>query len=595
MARDGWLASADVPAAVETDQLERLVRSTPAAWLLSSLGALICYMQFADGPAGHALTGWFVAFLAVGALRLASSLLRTPEGTPMSATWVLWWRASTVVHAGLWGVLPLVLREPGPAEAESVLHMTLAAVAMGGSVRLPGMPRLLKLHVVLLLAPLVLRDLVIGAHHWLLAFMVFLIGVYSLISGRNQTRALVEIHDQRQRNAELIEALRRENERSESARRAAEQAIAARARFFAAANHDLRQPLNAMGLLAQTLHTRPQQVDVQELSSHLVECVDGMTEVVDELLDISRLDAGSLALQRGAFALDELVRELARTYAPLAQSKQLPIHVDVPRLHVHCDRTLLARVISNLLSNAIRYTERGAVRVVARTLARADGDRVELAVEDTGIGIAEAELPRIFEEFYQVGNPARDRRLGLGLGLATVKRLSDLLDLQVTVQSHPGSGSRFSLLLPPCDGRDDGTASAPPSPAASDADPLAHRRVLVIEDDADSRHALLGLLRSWGCDARGVIDGPTALACVAEGFRPDALLVDLRLAGGASGVDAIEAVRAALSRPLPALIVTGDVGSERARAAQARGFTVLPKPVKAMPLRAFLGGAFADA
>jgi two-component system, sensor histidine kinase len=161
----------------------------------------------------------------------------------------------------------------------------------------------------------------------------------------------------------------------------------------------------------------------------------------------------------------------------------------------------------------------------------------------------------------------------------------------VSVQSTPGSGSRFSLRLPRGAQGDVLMQSAPAARAA--ADPLACRRVLVIEDDADSRTAMLGLLQVWGCAAHGAADGPAALACVAAGFRPDAVLADLRLAGGASGVAAIEALRAALSPDLPALVVTGDVGSESARAAQAQGYAVLAKPVKAMALRAFLGEAFA--
>jgi CheY-like chemotaxis protein len=223
-------------------------------------------------------------------------------------------------------------------------------------------------------------------------------------------------------------------------------------------------------------------------------------------------------------------------------------------------------------------------------VARARAGAVEVAVEDSGIGIDAAELPRIFEEFYQVGNPARDRRMGVGLGLATVKRLSDLLGLQVSVRSTFGEGSVFSFELP--------RTSAPASVASSPPVPrdalLAQRRVLVVEDDADSRAALLGLLAGWGCVARAAEDVVSVHQCLADGFRPEAVLADLRLAGGASGIDAVAVVRDMLGAGVPALVVTGDAGSAHARRAEAQGLPVLSKPVRPAALRAFLGQAFAS-
>jgi signal transduction histidine kinase len=575
---------------IDEDQLARLLRVIPVVAVMGTIGALVaCYPFLAKGPS-TAVLAWLGAFVLVSLVRVAGSVYYARGGASRASSraWYRWTVAGTMAHALLWGACSLALSAAGDPLAESVLHVVLASVAMGAAVHLAGFYPLLVAYIVSVIGPLMLRDLWIGgSYHLLLAFTSSMIGLYALLNSRNQSRMIEEIVAQRRRNAELIEALRLENQRSDAARRSAEHANAGMARFFAAANHDLRQPLNAMGLLAQTLHTHGPAVDVDEVSGHLVECVDGMTQVVDELLDISRLDAGSVAVQCSSFSLDELLHELAHTYRPLAQSKGLHIDIEAGRTLVHSDRSLLARVISNLLSNAVRYTEHGAVRVGVR---QTDAD-VELVIEDTGIGIAAEELPRIFEEFYQVGNPARDRRLGLGLGLATVKRLTDLLDLNVSVQSTPGSGSRFALRLPR--GAQEDIVVQRENAAHVTTDPLLHRHVLVIEDDADSRAAMVGLLRAWGCEVQDAVDGPAALACVAAGFRPDAVLADLRLAGGASGVAAIEALRAVLTHDLPALVVTGDVGSERARAAQAKGYAVLSKPIKAMALRAFLGEAFA--
>lgn len=584
------LAQRLVRSEVEAEQLDRLVRTTPWAWLLSTVGAVISYTQFDEGADAAALTIWFIAFCAVSTLRTIASFVWASRGgsTERAIAWAPGWLGSTYVHAAQWGLLSVVLATPGSAEAEAILHITLAAVAMGGAVRLPGFDRTMIMHVVLVLGPLVLRDLQIGgSYHLLIAFLVFLIGVYSLLSGRNQSRALREIATQRRRNADLIVALRHENERSEAARQAAEEASAARTRFFAAANHDLRQPLHAMGLLAQTLRTPGPRADLDQVCGHLVACVDGMTQVVDDLLDITHMDAGSMAPQWTVFAIDALVRECCRPYAAMARAKGLHLLVEAQAAVVRSDRALLARVLSNLVSNAIRYTCEGTVRIAVVPSAQ----HLQLSVEDTGIGISEEHLPRIFEEFYQVGNPARDRRLGLGLGLATVKRLSDLLALDVSVRSAMGRGSVFALNLPLASA---GEAATLPAPGADRVEPLPNaRRVLVIEDDADSRNALLGLLKSWGCDARAAPSQAAAVHLLRAGFEPDALVADLRLADGASGIDAVHAARTALGRALPAVIVTGDAGSEHMKAAQTVGLAVMIKPVKPVQLRAFLGQAFA--
>lgn len=586
----GALIARLVPAHTEPEQLERLMRVAPTVSVLSTIGAVLTCLQYIDTPASGRLKVWLALFCAVSLARMvAGPFFRRAAPAPYKARpWVLWGLVSTLVHGLQWGLLSIVLISPGSAEAESILHITLAAIAMGAAVHLSGFYPVLLAYVACVLGPLVIRDALIGdSYHVLMAVMSFFIGTYALLNGRNQSRALNEILTQRRRNADLIAALRRENERSEAARRAAEEASAARTRFFAAANHDLRQPLHAMGLLAQTLRTPGPRADIDQVCGHLVECVDGMTQVVDDLLDITHMDAGSMAPQWTTFAVDELVRECCQPYGAMARAKGLNLLVEVDSAVVRCDRALLTRVLSNLVSNAIRYTREGTVRIAVVPREQ----HLQLSIEDTGIGIAEENLPRIFEEFYQVGNPGRDRRLGLGLGLATVKRLSDLLALDVSVRSAMGRGSVFALTLPLASADE---AAAMPARGADVVEPLPHaRRVLVIEDDADSRNALLGLLASWGCDARAAPGQAAALDLLRAGFEPDALVADLRLADGASGIDAVHAARAALGRELPAVIVTGDAGSEHMKTAQTVGLAVMVKPVKPVQLRAFLGQAFA--
>jgi two-component system, sensor histidine kinase len=584
---------ADDRLAVDEDesQIAQLHRALPLVAVIGTASAFILGLLYQGWHLTAAVGWWLAAFVLVSVARASASMyyVRAQPRRGSRRAWWTWTASSSLAHAFLWGAAGLVLMTPSDAVAEALLHVGLASVAMNAAVHLVGFYRLLVAYTLTVLVPLVLRDAWLGGtFQWSLAAMAVVICIANLLNSKKQSAAIAESIAQRRKNAELIEALRLENQRSEAARRMAEEANAAKSRFFAAANHDLRQPLHAMGLLAQTLHAHAPQVNVDKVSGHLVECVDGMTHVVDELLEITRLDLGNITSQQTAFAIDGLLRETVHTYQALARAKglQLELRADSGVI-VRSDRALLARVLANLVSNAIRYTLHGSVRLAASANER----HVAVSVEDSGIGIAPEHQQRIFEEFYQVANPARDRRLGLGLGLATVKRLSDLLALDIAVNSTLGASSTFHLTVPRAAANE--PIVEPPRAALPVPLPSA-QRVLVIEDDADSRKALLGLLRQWGCTARGATDAAQALPWLAQGFRPDALLVDLRLADGASGLDAIAELRAATGCELPALILTGDVDGERAREARARGFSVLIKPAKPLQVRAFLSQAFSN-
>jgi signal transduction histidine kinase len=591
----GFIASRLAFSDLQLQQLAQMIRSTPWAWILAAAAGLLCYLEYEDGADGQRVKAWFIVYCAIVAVRMGIWLawaLRPGLRANLPAM-VLPIMATNQLMAFSLGVLCVLLQNDGPAQAEAILHITMVTVSLGGAIRLSTMGRAPIVYVVLILGPLVLRDIWFGgSYHVAMALIVSLIGIYTLLSARELSSALHEIQSQRRRNAELVIALSAENERSTSARRTAEEAVAARMRFFASANHDLRQPLNAMALLAQTVHNVSTERHVKEMSEQLVACADGMTDVVDDLLDITRADAGSLSPQWSSFAIDELLAECCRPHQAVAVAKGLRLEIAAGHVAVNSDRALLARVVTNLLANAIRYTRQGQVRIGSRI---AEG-RLHLSVEDTGIGIAAEHLPQVFEEFFQVDNPARDRRLGYGLGLATVKRLSELLDLRVTAHSVPGEGSVFELQLALADDAAGAQAQEAehPSPSASNA--ALALRILVVDDDHSSLQALGGLLASWGMDVRSASDVQGALGVLQAGpsgpaaFRPQALVVDLRLGPQASGIHAIEALRSALGdAELPALIVTGDVGGDALDAARAAGLPVIVKPVRPSHLRAFLG------
>ncbi|MDM0056710.1 ATP-binding response regulator [Variovorax fucosicus] len=587
----GFIASRPTFSDLQFQQLEQMIRSTPWSWILAAVGGLLCYLEYEDEADGPRVLAWLVAYGSLIAMRLGIWLawaLRPGLRANLPGM-VLPIMASNQILALFWGALSVLLHDEGPAQAEAILHIAMVTVALGGAVRLSTMGRAAIVYVVLILGPLVLRDIWFGgSYHLAMALIVSLIGIYTLLSAKELSSALHEIQAQRKHNAELVIALSAENERSSSARRTAEEAVAARMRFFASANHDLRQPLNAMALLAQTVHTVSTERHVKEMSEQLVACADGMTDVVDDLLDITRADAGSLSPQWSTFAIDELLGHCCRPHQAVAIAKGLRFEIAAGHVVVRSDRALLARVVTNLLANAIRYTREGQVRISSRI----DSGQLRLAIEDTGIGISSDHLPHVFEEFYQVDNPARDRRLGYGLGLSTVKRLSELLDLRVTAHSVKGQGSVFELHLPLADAAMSESPEDVERPAASSSATALAVRILLVDDDPSSLQALDGLLASWGMDVRSASDVEGALGMLHTGFRPHALVVDLRLGQQVSGIQAIEDLRSALNEAdLPALIVTGDVGGDHLMAARAAGLPVIIKPVRPPQLRAFLGHA----
>ena len=384
-------------------------------------------------------------------------------------------------------------------------------------------------------------------------------------------------------NVELLEELRRKTELAEAAQRKAEQASLAKSQFFAAASHDLRQPLQALGLFAASLRETKREPEDARRVDQILSSVDALDSLFEELLDISKLDAGYVMPAASHFPAQALFERLKNTYAPLASKTGLALHLDDAGAVLNTDSVLLERVLGNLISNALRYTSAGSVHVRCEP----KGERIAIAVSDTGPGIPRDEHERVFDEFYQLGNPERDRRKGLGLGLATVKRIGQLLGCRVTLDSQPGLGSVFAIEVP----RGDSTqiASAPVAPSAADVDALRGKVIAVVDDERDVREGLAELLAMWRCK-------PVAAASARElleqlelsGVRPDALIADYRLREHESGAGAIAALRARYGAALPALIMSGDTTPEIFQVAREQRLPLLSKPVRAARLRAAL-------
>jgi signal transduction histidine kinase len=388
-------------------------------------------------------------------------------------------------------------------------------------------------------------------------------------------------------NAELRQTL----EQMRQARDAAEAADQAKTRFLAAASHDLRQPAHALGLYMATLRAGSLNPEQAELAQRMGASLAALDAMFAELLDVSRMDAGAVVPHWDVVALAPLLRRLADEWAGEAEARGLRLSLrvaDAAAMTVS-DALLLERVLRNLLANAVKYTKTGGVLLACRSRSTADGGRAwRIEVWDSGIGIAPADQERVFEEFFQVGNPGRDRASGLGLGLAIVRRLARLLQLRLVLHSRPGRGSVFFV---------EGLAPAGQLPRQAAAARREMRRlagslVAVIEDDAEVRDAMARLLRLWECQ---VVEGSSAaevLQALAERGPAQAavaaIVADVRLAQGQRGPDEAKLLFATWGRQVPLLLVSGETAPEHLRQLQDAGHTCLAKPVSPARLRAWL-------
>jgi signal transduction histidine kinase len=362
---------------------------------------------------------------------------------------------------------------------------------------------------------------------------------------------------------------------------AAEQATQAKSRFIAAASHDLRQPLHAIGLFTSALQRRAHDDELRGTVADLAAAVGIMERQFASLLDISRLDAGTLHAQPRAFAIARLFDQLAAEYAEAALKKGLRLRFRAAGAVVVCDELLLHRILSNLVANAIRYTRSGGVLVCCRRR----GDTIRIVVRYCGIGIAREKQADIFLEFYRVGDVHTDGSMGLGLGLAIVTRLAALVGTKVTVRSAPGAGSTFALDLPRADAE---VVAAPvdaaPTLAGATTLPL---QVLVVDDDPLVLAGNRALLEQFGCRVASASDLGGALAAV-EAFEGDDVLVlcDFWLGDGANGIDLLRRLAGLTAKRISGILVSGDTRPETLQAAQGAGLLLLHKPVAPARLRA---------
>lgn len=513
-------------------------------------------------PAWAAIALALAAALALWPRRLK----RAPPGGPDGPTTasegraaLLVGAASLAVAAPVGWVLPVW---QGPLAALALVWCALACAMLA-----PLHPaRWAALPGVVVAAAAVARTDAAAAPPWLLAGAAALAalavaGVQRARGWRRNLRALVEQGDRiRQLERELAEARAADGEKS---------------RFLAIASHDLRQPVHALALFTATLHKRLHGQPEEPLVRNMVRSLDGLERSFNAILDVSRLDASGPAPTLQTFALRDLFRRLHMHFGGQAELAGLGLRLSPGGKSVTSDPQMLERVLGNLIQNAIKYTERGGIVVVARSTAT----HINVEVWDTGAGIPADELPRIFNEFYQIGRAERDRAHGLGMGLAIVRRLVRSLGHSLTVSSRPGKGTMFRVGIPL-----GGLPGLQEALAPADTVPMEFtepRMVLVIDDEEPIREGLRLLLAEWGFQSVSAADAAQAEQCVRalEG-RVDLILSDLHLGEGPDGLEAIDHVRRLCRHEVPAILVTGDTAVDEVRRVAASGHLVLFKPLQ---------------
>jgi len=591
----------------DVDHLRALFVQTPATLIGYLLGAAVITWLFWPLAPSAQMLGWLAALGVLWVLRLAHYLrfLRNPRAD--DATLLRWrrsWRVLVLLQGSLWGLAGWMFWGLGTPYQRLALILVVYSYCVSSVQLLATQPKIFLGFITLVFAPAIVRIAsdTTQPGHVQLAVIATILFCSTVLMVRTYGNALGLAISLKARTDELAARLRQESSVAEEARRvaeearrAAEAASQAKTQFFAAASHDLRQPLHAMGLFAEALRQKSRDPEVASLVNSINESVDALEGLFGELLDITRIDTGGVDVNPAPVRMRELFARLRLHFEPIAFEKGLMLSFRGEQHVAQADPVLLERVLRNLVSNAIRYTDDGGVLVSCRLRGAGATSRLLVQVWDSGVGIADSALPRIFDEFYQVqtNKPLEaHHRKGLGLGLAIVKRLAGLMEATITVRSRVGHGTVFGLEVPlgraP---RSIDTGVRGPSTQSPLGLTLEGRLFLVVEDEAAVREGLVVLLQAWGARVMAFegVEPLSAWLHTPSAETPDVMLVDYRLQQGHTGIEAMIAVRSRFAqRRVPAILITGSslVGHEDE--AVHHDYHLLIKPVLPGKLRAMI-------
>lgn len=524
---------------------------------------------------------WAGAYVLLALCRLfflARMGRQGPGAQPRQAlTFRRTWLSLLTVSAAVWGAGPPLFLSLGVATGGLLSGIWLAAAGLSAPLVAAARPAI-YLWMLPSVVPMLFALAAYGSGEALVLAVLgstFLLVLLRLVLEQNDS--LIAGLTARFQNEDLVQQLR------------AQVDLAARAnqektRFLASAVHDLRQPLHALGLFCAALDQRLHNIPERPLIKNMMASIEALETSFGAMLDISRLDAGVVQVAPQTFPVRDLFRRLYQQFGGDAETRDISLRFRAVRRLVLSDPQLLERVLANLVQNALRYTRRGGVLVAARR----HRSGVALEVWDTGVGIPREQLELIFEEFYQIDNPERDRSRGLGMGLAIVRRLCNLLGHPLEVRSQLGRGTLFRVVVPSGDPRD-------PTQPALEAETLPPRvdvrvTVLLIDDERAIREATRELLRPLLVDVLVAATIDEAVEQARQATAPiDMILSDWRLRGAETGIEAVRAVRKICGASTPAVLVTGDTSVDVLTLAHQNGLVILHKPLQPRELLRLIG------
>lgn len=560
---------------VHHEQIRALYQQSPFVFLGIVFTMSVVTVFFWNKVEQTTLLVWLLsnAGLTIARVILVRSFHRLKPTGEQLVTWGLVFAASATLSGMIWGSIAFLFLSPSDIEGLLLIAIVLTGMTSGSLVPLSSfmpayygfcVPALIPFSVIMLNQE---AGVLVLIGYLVLAFVAVNLG-YSFVVNRN----LASFIRLRFENLGLLEDLKLQ-------KNIAEQANTDKSRFLAATSHDLRQPLHAMDLYLGALKkllTKQEQIHLLEKSQ---QSSAALNSLLTALMDVSRLDAGNVVIDRGVVDISLLMKTISDEYQEQANKRGILFDLQTPELLVDSDPLMLGRLLRNLVNNACYHS--GGSRILLR--AEKQGEEVLVSVCDDGIGIAEQQQSKVFSEFYQLNNPERDRSKGLGLGLAIVKRLAGLLQHDLQLESAPGEGCCFIISLPLADE----AAVEEPVDIIQEQGDVSGLFIILVDDEADIRNALRCLLLQWGCELL-VADSLQTLQqelSTCQYPTPDILLCDYRLRENQTGLDIVDAMRKYFNIKIPALIISGDTDKKIEEKVIGKGCKILHKPVSPDILR----------
>lgn len=531
------------------------------------------------------LLPWYILVICATAIRLFFALKyqKLPSDELEAPAVVNILAGITFLCGALWGSLSLIYIGPDNSTLNFIILMLYTGLVANASVSLGSDLRAYLSLIVPLLVPTAVKlfSLSEPVYQWFgLLLMVY--SIVCIISTGKIRASLERASILHLVNDDLIKDLQTQVHKTQAALAKAESANRAKSRFFAAANHDLRQPLQSLSMFTTTLSTQSEHHHQKRIVSNIEKSVRSLESLFNRLLDVSTLDAGTIKVRKRNVRLKPFIEELATEFVEVAGKRCLSFEVDVADDIVFTDSILLGRIVRNIIDNAVHYTNTGGIKIVSIT----NDSQVQLSVIDSGIGISNEQQELVFEEFVQLNNPGRDRNKGLGLGLSIVRRCCELLDLPLSIDSAESKGTSFTIDLPVGESVDivyHDTGAEAEAEAVSMS--LKSMFVLVIDDEEDIRLSMESLLSVWGCTVMVASSGLEAVQQLIE-FEsiPDAIITDYRLQNNETGADALQLIMDQCKQDIPAIVITGDISADRLVDIDKLGIPVLHKPCNSAEL-----------